>query len=272
MSLTLMYITNEPDIAGIIEQAGIDRIFIDLETIGKEERQHHMDTVKSFHRTEDIGKVKFVLRQAELLVRVNKIYPDSEQEIDEVIRQGADIVMLPYFKTLEEVQTFLNCVGGRAKTNLLLETPEAVELLDDILDLEGIDEIHIGLNDLHLGYHRKFLFELLADGTVEEICARIRKKGGIRYGFGGIAAPGHGDLPAERILREHCRLGSSMVIVSRSFCDTGKITDRNEIRRIFEQGVADIRRFEQEAQGYWNYFEENRQEIRKIVNRITGVR
>lgn len=271
MPLTLMYITNEPDIAQITENAGVDRIFVDLETIGKEERQHNMDTVKSCHKLEDIEKVKSVLTASELLVRVNKVYSGSEKEIDEAVRRGADIVMLPYFKTIDEVRTFLEIVGGRAKTNLLVETPEAVEILDQILALGGIDEIHIGINDLHLGYHRRFMFELLADGTVEEICCKL-KKNNMKYGFGGIAALGGGALPAERIIREHYRLGSSMAIVSRSFCDTGKITDRKEIRRIFDKGIADIRKYEQEVQRHWDYFEQNQQEIKRIVNKIVGER
>ena len=113
MSLTLMYITNEPDVAQIAERAGVDRIFIDLETIGKEERQHNMDTVKSFHKIRDIGQIKPRLTKAELLVRINKIHPGSAEEIDEVIRQGADIVMLPYFKSVEEVKIFLDAAAGR---------------------------------------------------------------------------------------------------------------------------------------------------------------
>mgnify|MGYP002235666245 CR=1 FL=1 len=37
---------------------------------------------------------------------------------------------------------------------LLLETEEARLCLDDVLKLKGIDEIHIGLNDLHLSQHK----------------------------------------------------------------------------------------------------------------------
>ena len=274
MSLTLMYITNEPDVAQIAERAGVDRIFIDLETIGKEERQHNMDTVKSFHKIRDIGRIKPRLTKAELLVRINKIHPGSAEEIDEVIRQGADIVMLPYFKSVEEVKIFLDAAAGRVKTNLLVETPEAAEHLDQILDLDGINEIHVGINDLHLGYHRKFMFELLADGTVEKICKKAKERG-LKYGFGGIARIGYGALPAERIIREHYRLGSTMAIVSRSFCDTGKITDRDEISRIFSNGIEDIRTLEKEVSGEQekrneSYFEENRREVVRIVDEITG--
>ena len=37
--LKLMYITNNPQIALIAQKYGVDRIWVDLETLGKEERQ-----------------------------------------------------------------------------------------------------------------------------------------------------------------------------------------------------------------------------------------
>lgn len=267
--LTLMYITNDVKVSHIAEAAGVDRIFIDLETLGKEERQHNMDTVKSSHKIEDIGKIKAELKKAQVLVRVNKIHSGSDEEIERVIDQGADIIMLPYFKNLWEAEKFLDLVAGRTKTSLLLETPEAVSILDELLRLNGIDEVHIGLNDLHLGYHRKFMFELLADGTVEEICSKLKRRH-IKYGFGGIAALGKGQLPAEMIIREHYRLGSSMAILSRSFCNTSIVTDLREIKKEFEEGISSIRRFEQDVQKHWEYFEGNQREIIHIVNQIVG--
>lgn len=116
--LKLMYITNQSDVAKIADENGVDRIFIDLEKIGKKERQGGMDTVQSQHSIEDISEVKNAIKQAELLVRVNPIheeteaYSSSEEEIEEVIKHGADIIMLPFFKTLEEVQRFFRCVDG----------------------------------------------------------------------------------------------------------------------------------------------------------------
>ena len=61
MALKLMYITNNIDVARIAENAGVDRIFIDLETVGKQERQGGMDTVQSHHTLEDISKIKRAL-------------------------------------------------------------------------------------------------------------------------------------------------------------------------------------------------------------------
>lgn len=197
-------------------------------------------------------------------------YGDSAWEIPAAIDAGADVVMLPCFKTVDEVKTFINLVDGRAKTMLLVETPEAVEIIDDILALDGIDEIHIGLNDLSLGYGMKFMFELLADGTVERLCRKFREKG-IPYGFGGIAALGKGMLPAENVIREHYRLGSTRAILSRSFCNTSIVTDLSQIDQIFHSGMADIRALEAECAAHEpedEYFTDNQRQVALAVQVI----
>lgn len=272
--LKLMYITNRPEIARIAESAGVDRIFVDMEFIGKDQRQKGLDTVKSHHTVQDVAAIRAAVTSAQVLVRVNPIhealpdYVSSKDEIDAVIKTGADIVMLPYFKTVEEVRTFVSLVDGRARTMLLLETPEAAELVDEILAVPGVDEIHIGLNDLSLGCGRRFMFELLADGTVERLCLKLRKKG-IPYGFGGIASPGKGALPAEYIIREHYRLGSGCVILSRSFCDTAKVTDLDAIRDIFTHGVSEIRAVERECELHSSFFFDNEREVCRLVSQIS---
>ncbi len=256
MSLKLMYITNDCDVAQIAEDAGVDRIFLDMETIGKQERQGGMDTVQSKHTFQDICEIKQALRKAELLVRSNPIHAGSREEIERIISCGAEIVMLPYFKTVGEVEEFLSCVNGKARTMLLFETPESVELVDEILQLDGIDEVFIGLNDLSLGYGKSFMFSLLVDGTVERLCLKFRQKG-LPYGFGGIAAIGTGTLPAEAILKEHYRLASSAVILSRSFCNYEKINNLDEVKQIFDQGLQAMREKEKEIEVYSRYFFEN---------------
>lgn len=242
--LKLMYITNNPRIARIAVDSGVDRIFIDMEVIGKAERQGHIDSVKSFHTFEDIVRVREAIgNDAELLVRINPFYEDTQYEVDRAIACGADIIMLPMWKKVSEVEQFVSFVGGRAKTMALLETKEADAALGEILKIGALDEIHIGLNDLHLSYGRKFLFELLADGTVDRLVDQL-KDGGKLYGFGGVGRPGCGMLPAECVLAEHHRLGSGIVILSRSFCNAAFMTDYDEIEAAFRKGVADIRRLE----------------------------
>lgn len=266
MSLKLMYITNRVDVALVAEKYGVDRIWVDLETLGKEERQKNMNTVKSNHCVEDIRTIKPYLSKSEMLVRVNPWNENSEKEINDVIDAGADIIMLPMWKSVNDVQNFLNVVNKRCKTTLLLETKEAVDCLDDVLNYCDMDEIHIGLNDLHLSYGLTFMFELLANGKVEEITKKIRNKG-IPYGFGGIAKLGEGDLPAEKIVMEHYRLGSTRAILSRSFCNTDLVKNIDEIDKVFEKNIKDLRNFEDSLVGNID-FSKNHEEVKQLVDLI----
>lgn len=245
--LKLMYITNVPEIASIADRAGVDRIFIDLERYGKEERQKNWNSVKSKHSISDILKVKSAVRNAQIFVRTDPIFDGFSDELEGVLACKPDVVMLPYFKTVREVETFIKAVDGRATTSLLLETREAAEQIDDIISVGGIDEIHIGLNDLSHSYGKKFLFEELADGTVDRLVERFKADGIKNYGFGGIASLGNGLLPAEMIIPEHYRLGSNCAILSRAFCYVSEIGDINEMRRIFDEGVSAIRDYEKKC-------------------------
>ena len=271
--LKLMYITNRPEIAKIVEDAGVERVFIDMEFIGKSVRQGGMDTVQSHHTINDVRAIKGVLSKSQIMVRCNPIhdatdkYCSSKEEIESAINAGADILMLPYFKTAKEVKTFIKLVDGRAKVLPLVETPEAVDCIDEILKLDGIDEIFVGLNDLSLGYGMKFMFQLLADGTIDRLCEKFKAKG-IPYGFGGIASLGRGMLPSERVIAEHYRLGSTCAILSRSFCNANVISDLDEIRSIYKTGLKDIRNYEKLCANGLIDFIENKKQVKIIVDKI----
>lgn len=267
MALNLFYITNRLDVALIAEKYGVDRIWIDLETLGKAERQKGMNTVKSKHEISDIRAIKPSLTKAELLVRVNPWNAGSASEIDAVIDAGADMIMLPMWRSADEVQKFLSAVDHRVRTTLLLETREAVECIDEVLRLD-FDEIHIGLNDLHLSFGMTFMFELLADGTVDRLCAKFRQKG-IPYGFGGIARLGQGMLPSEYVIMEHYRLGSTRAILSRSFCDIDKCRDLTEVEERFAGNMKPLRAYESEcARASAPAREANRQAVCEFVKKI----
>lgn len=278
MPLKLMYITNRPDVALIAEKYGVDRIFVDMEYIGKAQRQHGTKAVLNHHTLEDVTSVRKVLTKSELLVRVNPIhdanpngegnsYTSSEEEIQGAIDCGADIVMLPYFKTVSEVERFVKAVHGQARTMLLLETAEAACLVDQVASLDGVDEIHIGLNDLSISYHSKFMFEMLSNGTVERLCRHI-KQIGKPYGFGGLASLGRGLIPAEMIVKEHYRLGSTGAILSRSFCNANQLTNLIAIEEVFFRGVREIRKLEAECEERIRYFTENEKQLKIAVQQV----
>lgn len=260
-----MYLTCDPSAARQAEDAGVDRIFLDLELLGKEERQGHLDTVVSHSSLDDVSILRAAVKKAELLVRCNPVHSGLKSEIDRIIRDGADLIMLPYFKTAEDVREFLSIVNGRVKTVILFETAQSVENIDEILSLEGIDEVYIGLNDLHLSYNMKFMFELLADGTVERMCRKFKARG-VPYGFGGVAKIGEGMLMSDDVIAEHKRLGSTCAILSRTF--------RNEVdasRPIddFAKEISLLRNREFEV-SLWDdaQFEENRQRVCSAVAAI----
>lgn len=256
--LELMFITNDPKIATIAEKAGVQIIFVDLEYIGKNERQKGLDTVQSHHTINDIKKIRNVLEKSKLLVRCNPIheatnsYCSSDDEIKQILWERPDIIMLPFFKTTAEVEKFVKLVDKKAKTMLLLETQEAVSKLDEILKIEGIDYIHIGLNDLSLSMKRGFMFDILFDGTVESIIKKIRKSN-ISYGFGGIASLGKGMVPSDIIISEHYRLGSSRTILSRSFCNIKDYADYDQLETDFLRKLKDIRSYERRISKKVNY-------------------
>jgi hypothetical protein len=201
--IKFILISNDPILASRAEKAGIGRIFVDLERLGKKERQGHLDTHITNHTIDDVAKVKSRLDQAELLVRLNPLNEATPREVEEAIVQG-------------EVMEFVKMVDGRAKVIPLLETSAAVQSVRNVVQVPGVSEIYIGLNDLHLDLGLRFMFEPLANGLVDDL-AGIIKKAGLPFGFGGIARVGEGIIPGEMVLGEHLRLGSSSVILSRTF-------------------------------------------------------
>jgi hypothetical protein len=208
-----LFITNKPDLAAFAEACGVSRIFIDLEYNGKVERQGHLDTVISRHCFTDISTVKAALSSSELLVRLNPFYDGSELEVNRAIEAGADILMLPMCRTIEEIDKFGSYIAGRARFIPLIETVAAANIINNICELDCVDEIHIGLNDLHMELQYSFMFELLANGYVDSLVGQLSKP----FGIGGIARIGEGTVPGELVMSEHVRLKSSSVILSRAF-------------------------------------------------------
>ena len=211
-----MILASTPEDAKKAQAAGIDRVFYDLEYIGKAERQRGRDTVKSMNSIEDIPSVREVLTTSKLLVRTNPIHAYSNNEVEKAIKYGADILMLPMVIDHHDVEQYVEMVNGRAKVFIMIETAAAMARIDKIMAVPGVDELFIGLNDLHISMGLTFMFELLSGGLVEYMAEKCKQKG-TAFGFGGIARIGEGMLPSDYILGEHVRLGSSSVILSRTF-------------------------------------------------------
>ncbi len=238
--IDLIQITNDPALARRCDALPGMRLFVDLETNGKAERQAGRNTFISTHTLDDVGRIKSVLQRATLMVRVNPMHPDSAAEVDAVLAQGADLLMLPMFTCAQELCDFCALVAGRCPVVALLETARALQCLPDWVGTSGLHEVFVGLNDLHLSLGQHFMFEPLARGIVDGVARQVAAQG-LRFGFGGIARLEGGLLPGRDVLAEHLRLGSRAVILSRTFHE-GAGADA------FEREVAALREAERQLQ------------------------
>ena len=236
--IELIQITNDPAFARRCDALDGMRLCVDLERLGKAERQAGRNTFISTHQIDDVARIKSQLRRSRLMVRVNPIHPETLREVEAVLDGGADMLMLPMFTRYRELQDFMDLVGARVPVVALLETAGALECMDQWLTTPGLAEAYVGLNDLHRALGRRFMFEPLADGTVERV-ATLAHNHEVGFGFGGIARLDEGLLPGRDVLAEHVRMGSRAVILSRTF-------HLGEGDRSFEREVAALRSAEAE--------------------------
>ena len=239
--MILSFITNDPIMTTYAQSSGIDRIMIDLEVNGKETRQFGKNLFLSNHTIDDLPIIRKLTKKKSVFVRVNSLHSNSKEEIETVVGMGADIVMLPYFHTIDEVKTFLKLTNGSVINSLLIETKEAASLLPHIVELPGVHEIHIGFNDLSISFGYNHIFEPILNGSLEEYANIINRKK-VPWGFGGIAKLFDTTLPidSELILCEQIRLNASRGWLGRSFRDS---LDSTNIEHSLQKEVFLIRNF-----------------------------
>ena len=237
--MKLIYITDSSDIAKIVADAGVDYVMVDLEVNGKYERQGHLNTLISNHQIDSIDLVSKAISNSssKLMVRLNPVYDGTAFEVNAAIDRGASRLMLPMFRNVEEVKLFLSIVNKRVPVTLLLETASAYARLPSILRIDDDFDIHVGLNDLHLEMKLNFMFELLVKGGVVEHIAMLCRNAKRNFGIGGVSRlNGKAALPAEDILFEHLRLGSTAVILGRDWRESVNNGD-------FSKCVDEVREF-----------------------------
>lgn len=212
-----LMIVEDGEVARFAAANGVDRLFVDLEVLGKAQRQGHLDTVQSRQTPATLSLVRDAAPDAHVMVRINPLHEGSAAEIDDVVARGADSVMLPMFRDTDTLARFTDLLAGRAGSIPLFEAQGAVDALPEIL-ARGIpfDRAHFGLNDLHLDRGERFILEPLLRNALD-IAARALRSSSRPFGIGGLARAGEGDVPPELLLAEHVRLGSTGAILSRTF-------------------------------------------------------
>jgi HpcH/HpaI aldolase/citrate lyase family len=262
--IEFIQITNDPALARRCDALEGMRLFVDLERLGKAQRQAGRNTFISVHGVQDVGRIREAVRRTPLMVRVNPLHPSTVAEVDAVVALGADLLMLPMFTRAAELREFAAIVAGRVPVVPLLETHGALESLEQWIDTPGLVEVFVGLNDLHVSMGQTFMFEPLALGLVEHV-AKTARRHELRFGFGGVARLDEGLLPGRDVLAEHIRLGSGSVILSRTF-------HRANEADTFEADVASLRRAERElAQRSASQVESDARRIANTIRDIAAV-
>lgn len=227
--------TDDPVLAVQADGAGIDRIGPDFEVLDKERRQRGLGHRISAHRAEQLPAIRAALSHARLFARTNPVHAGSAAELERYAAAGIQVLMLPMFTSADEVARFVELVAGRVRVVLLLEQAAAFKQLDAILALDGVDEIHIGLNDLALSLGAPNRFGLLATPLLDDIAACVLGAG-LPLGIGGIGRLGDTSVPVtpDLVYAQHARLGASAALIARSFFAPG-IDLAAEVRRTRER-------------------------------------
>lgn len=214
----LTLITNDPVLAAKGDHSGVNRVGVDLEELGKAERQAGQNSRLSGHNVEDLAVVARSLRRAESFVRLNPINSDTPAEIEAVLRYGAKALMLPYFRTAGEVETFVRLVNQRASVTILVETASAIVRIREILAVPGVQEVMIGLNDLRLELGVQSHFEVLVSPILDMIANEVRRTS-LAFSVGGVARIDDLSLPVspDLVFAQLARLGATGAWISRSF-------------------------------------------------------
>lgn len=206
-----LFSTSPPAVCEAVA-AGVSGVVIDWEQNGKAHRQRDADTEINTQTVEDLKAVR-AATTARVLCRINPIGATSGREIDDAVAAGADEILLPMVRTVEEVRLALDLARDRCGVGILVETVAAVDRAEALAGLP-LSRVYVGLNDLTIDRGGRCIFSAVLDGTVE----RIREKFAVPFGFAGMTMVHRGfPLPCRLLIAEMARLGCDFTFLRRSF-------------------------------------------------------
>jgi hypothetical protein len=212
VSFAVFLFSTEPAVVNEAVLAGVDGVVVDWERRGKEERQAGADTQIGTDSLQDLIRVRRSTK-ASILCRIDACGPTTAHEVEDAIGAGADEILLPMVRSLEEVESLLERVRGRCGLGILVETLSAVRLAEDLGRLP-LSRVYVGLNDLAIERRSPSIFEAVVDGTVEH----LRRCFEVPFGFGGLTLPeGGSPVPCRLLIGEMARLGCDFSFLRRSF-------------------------------------------------------
>lgn len=224
-------------------KAGAAAVVVDLENVGKSDRQVGANTQINDQSIDDVKRVR-ALTGGHLICRTNGRGPDTPQEIEQVLAAGADELLLPMVRSCADVEEVLKLVKNRCSLGVMLETRESLKIARDLSQLP-VQRVYVGLNDLALELGNPSIFDAVVDGTVD----RLRELFTVPFGFGGLTLPELGNpIPCRLLMGEMARLNCQFSVLRRSFlddvsgADMGAAVTRvlSAMQEQFERGAAEV--------------------------------
>ena len=237
----LFAFANTPAAARSVVDAGAGGVVVDWENRGKVARQAGVDTQVNGDTPEQLAAVR-ASTGGTVLCRVNQWAPWTPAEIDLAVDRGADEVLLPMVRRVEEVDAALEVVDGRCGLGILVETADAVRRVDDLV-ARPLSRVYVGLNDLMIDRGGRSLFATLVYGTVDRV-ARAAAASGTPFGVAGLTLPEAGrPVPCRLLTGALARVGASFTFLRRSFwADTAGRDLKLEVPRMLEAAALARRR------------------------------
>lgn len=232
------FTNNKSYIKALDQCEKLDTIFIDLEIIGKEKRQVGTNSLISKHTIEDIKICSSLLNNSFMGVRINPLNQNSKIEIEECIENGAEVLMLPMFNKVEEVDEILRIINNRCQLDLLFETPKSLEKINKF-PFQSIRFSHFGLNDLSIALNKKHMFEMFFTNLLKDSTEYL-KKINHKFGIGGVGAIGSKPFSPKMIFTMHKILSSNRCILSRSFLSKIINTDQSTANKSCIKNTEDL--------------------------------
>lgn len=149
-----------------------------------------------------------------VICRINAFNGGTTDEVERVIAQGGTDILLPMWRTTDEIRDLNELVRGRAGVGVMIETADA---LTQIRSLRSIRPsfAFIGLVDLAIDRRTTTIFSPIIDGTLDRAA---RDLGDIPFGFGGLTVPDKGEpIPSRLFVGEMLRVGAAFSVMRRSF-------------------------------------------------------
>lgn len=212
MDLLLLFYSNL-QLTLQLASSHLHAVIIDLENIGKDNRQQLYDTQVSKHSISDLVELRAATTKR-IICRVNGGEYLQESEINNAINEGADEILLPMVQHPSEVERTLKLINGQCPLGILVETNDAVQCIDELIQFP-LSRIYFGLNDFAIDNQNSNIFTPL----LGDIIYKIRQaSANILFGFGGLTHPDEGiPIPSKLLLAEMARINCNFTFLRRSF-------------------------------------------------------